>query len=199
MVIGIVGKSGAGKSAAGKYFQKHGFLHIDGDRVAREVVQKGKPALAVLTAAFGEEILLADGELDRKKLGSVVFSSPEKLEKLNQITHPFILAEFGRLIAKSSKPVVIDAAALIESGFTDQCDAVIFIRSSRENRLSRILMRDKIDEETANRRIDAQKEDSFYESHATYMIDNDGSPEALEAKLTAVLNEITAGVNEKKL
>ncbi|MDP4153492.1 MAG: dephospho-CoA kinase, partial [Bacillota bacterium] len=146
-VVGITGKSGAGKSRACSYIEQKGYPVIDGDRIAHEELKENNSLQNELIEAFGGKIV-KNGELDRKALGSIVFSDDEKLKLLNRISHKYILEHFDRLKEKYQeqgfKAVFIDAAALIESGYP--CDAMVFIKADKEFRKSRILDRDNIKE-----------------------------------------------------
>ena len=119
-VIGLTGGSGSGKTAIASLLQKKGIDIIDADIIAREIVKKGEPALDEIVEEFGGDILLSSGELDRKKLGSIVFTNKEKLKNLNKITHKYITKIIMQNLSKhASEIVVIDAALLKESGLID--------------------------------------------------------------------------------
>lgn len=175
-IFGLTGKTGAGKSTVASYLKEKGWFIIDGDVVAREIVLPGKPALKELVKAFGEDIILSDGELDRKALARKAFCNREKTELLNSITHPFIKERFEELINEARKKgfmkVIIDAAALLESDCKDLCQKIIVVHAPEEIRLERILERDKITKEQALIRINGQKEDEYYLSRADYIVRN---------------------------
>lgn len=190
-ILGLTGPSGAGKSEFAGFLSAYGIRHIDGDLLAREIVQKGKPALANLTEAFGKQILTTDGELDRKALAAVVFSDAEKLALLNQITHHYILAEAEKLAIEAEKEgvlaVCLDAAALIESGFTEKCDRVCVVLAPKEMRLARILQREPgLSPEEAKRRLNAQKPDDFYQQYAHDIVDNTGDLSSLRRRAAEI-------------
>ncbi len=177
-IFGLTGKTGAGKSTVAELLKEKGFFIIDGDVVAREIVLPGKPALAKLCESFGEEILLADGSLDRKELAKRAFCTPENTALLNEITHPFIKSRFEELINEASEKgferVIIDAAALLESDCKDLCQKIIVVHAPSDVRLERILSRDKITKEQALIRMNGQKDDEYYLSQADYVIRNYG-------------------------
>ena len=183
LVIGLTGKTGAGKSTVASYLKEKGCFVIDGDLVAREIVMPSSPALKELAEAFGKDIILEDGSLDRKALAQKAFSSAEGTALLNRITHPHIKARFEELLAKASKEgfavAVIDAAALLESDCKDLCEKIIVVHADEQIRLERILSRDRITYEQAMTRINGQKDDNYYLRQADIVIFNNTDNEAL--------------------
>ncbi len=175
-IIALTGKTGAGKSTVAEYLLQKGCYVIDGDKVAREITQKGKPALTALSDAFGNDILFTDGTLNRKALAKKAFACPDSTALLNSITHPYIKSEFCEKIAFAEKQgftvAVIDAAAILESDCKNLCQKVIVVHAPEEIRLERILSRDKIDTVAALQRIMAQKSDDYYLSRADVIINN---------------------------
>ncbi|MBR5134762.1 MAG: dephospho-CoA kinase [Clostridia bacterium] len=195
-IIGITGPTGAGKSTLTAAFAREGALIIDADRLAREVVQVGEPCLAALAEAFGDDILLADGSLDRAALAAKAFASPEKTALLNHITHPFVIERSHRLLDASTAAIaVIDAPLLFESGMDALCDETIAVVCAREERLSRIMARDGIDEARATTRMNAQPDDTFYLARATHTMRNEGDAAAFEATAEAVARQTAAEVS----
>lgn len=186
MILGLTGKTGAGKSTVAAYLKEKGCFIIDGDAVAREIVTPPSKALTELARVFGEDILLPDKSLDRKALAGKAFSSKENTDLLNSITHPHIKMRFEELIEKAENEgfttVVIDAAALLESDCRKLCRKIIVVHADEELRLKRILARDKITKQQALTRINAQREDSYYLNAADVVIRNDESS-SLEAEL----------------
>ena len=183
LVTGLTGKTGAGKSTVASYLKEKGCFVIDGDLVAREIVMPSSPALKELAEAFGKDIILEDGSLDRKALAQKAFSSAEGTALLNRITHPHIKARFEELLAKASKEgfavAVIDAAALLESDCKDLCEKIIGVHADEQIRLERILSRDRITYEQAMTRINGQKDDNYYLRQADIVIFNNADNEAL--------------------
>lgn len=159
-VIGITGGSGCGKSYISAAIAKMGYPVIDCDKVAREVTKKGSECLLELCNFFGDGIL-KNGELDRQKLAGIVFYDSEKLRKLNEITHKYILENiYDRIKEEEKDTVIVDGAVLIESGFC--CDKMVGILADRAIRKSRIMLRDSLTPAQAEARISAQKSDDFY-------------------------------------
>ena len=188
-VWGLTGKSGSGKTTASKLLEKKGFYVVDGDVLARKTTEKGSPVLKKLADFFGEDILLPDGTLDRRKTAERAFSTPENTKKLNEITHGEIDRLFSIEIEKAKKAgyenCLFDAAALLESPSKERCDKIIVVTAPLEVRLKRILARDSITEQEALRRINAQKDDEYYFRHADILIRN-YPPFSLEEQLRKI-------------
>lgn len=182
-IIGLTGPTGAGKTCACDTFRKLGAGIINADAVSHKVTEKGKPVLAKLAEAFGEDILIG-GELDRKLLARRAFSAKESTELLNQIIFPFIKeqinAEISALEEFGFKVAVLDAPTLFESGCNSVCNVTLAILSNRDLRLNRILKRDSLSEDDAAVRMSAEKDAEFYKSRADFIIYNDGSEKELQ-------------------
>ena len=171
-VIGITGPTGAGKTTALEVLRDMGAEVVDCDALYYDLLRRDEPLRQALRDAFGE-IFLPDGELDRRKLGTLVFGDPAALARLNAIVYPAMGAAVGALLAASPAAVgVVDAINLMESGLGARCDWTVAITAPREVRLRRIMARDHIDEAYAARRIDAQKPDSYYRKHCTFLLEN---------------------------
>ena len=188
-VWGLTGKSGSGKTTASMLLEKKGFYVVDGDILARKATEKGSPVLKKLADFFGDDILLPDGTLDRRKTAERAFSTPENTKKLNEITHGEIDRLFSIEIEKAKKAgyenCLFDAAALLESPSKERCDKIIVVTAPLEVRLKRILARDSITEQEALRRINAQKDDEYYFRHADILIRN-YPPFSLEEQLRKI-------------
>ncbi len=175
-IYGLTGKTGAGKSTVAEKLSALGFYVIDGDKIARSITEKGKPAISLLANEFGCDIIESDGSLNRKLLASRAFKNKESTTKLNSITHPIIKAEFEseirKAIADGFAYAVIDAAALLESSCKDLCEKIIVVTAPEDVRLSRILERDGITKEQALTRMNAQFPDEYYSEKADILIRN---------------------------
>ncbi len=175
ITVGLTGKTGAGKSSVSRIFAEMGAAVIDGDKVAAGITSR-RDVLEKLCEAFGDDIIV-DGVLSKKTLARKAFSSPQNTALLNSVTHPAINAETQRLCNKyfeTHDVCVVDAAAIIESGFAEKCDVLITVSAPQSVRLERIMKRDGISEADALLRINAQKSDDWYESKSDYLIVNDG-------------------------
>jgi dephospho-CoA kinase len=185
-VIGLTGGIASGKSSVARILSEIGLPVIDADQLAREVVAKGSDGLREVTEAFGTAVLDSAGELDRAKLGEVVFHDPTARQKLNAITHPRI----GRLSAERigeaqsgpSPYVVYEAALLVETGAYRGLSALIVVAATDTLQLARSMARDGLDEAAARARLAAQLPLSAKVEVADYVIANDGDLEALRAE-----------------
>lgn len=172
-IVGITGGSGSGKTTVAKLFEKKNMYRIDADAVAREVVEKGSPALEKIKYEFGSGVICPDGTLNRKSLADIVFNDTQKLEKLNNITHGYIIERIEKLLLQCDcEWAIIDAAALFESGLDKKCDAVIAVIADTAVRKKRIMERDNLNEKSAAARIKAQKEAKFYVIDSDFVIVN---------------------------
>ncbi len=174
-LVGLTGKTGAGKSTVSELLKEKGAYIIDGDIVARKVLVDNFSLLNKLSKEFGEEILNPDRTLNRRALAKEAFSTPEKTEKLNSIMHPAIndyIFEEAEKAFFDYDVVIVDAAAIIESGFTEKSDYLIVVHAPVEIRKERIIKRDGLSEADAEVRINGQKEDDFYLSKADFVFNN---------------------------
>lgn len=186
-LFGITGGSGTGKTTVSDIFRELGFYVIDCDVISREVTKKGSPCLAKLAERFGSKILTEDGELDRRSLGAVVFSDAGSLCILNEITHKYILAEVFKAAEASDEVMIgIDGAVLFESGLSDSLECVVGVLSDRGERIKRIVARDGITCEAAEKRICSQKVDKFFIENCDYLIYNNNGKENLVEKVREV-------------
>ncbi len=173
-LIGLTGKTGAGKSTISNFLRENGAYIIDGDIVARQVLCDDKALLEKLCQVFGN-VLNSDGTLNRRGLAERAFSTPESTEKLNSVMHPVINEYIEREVEEAFEKynvVVVDAAAIIESGFTKKCHKVIVVTAPVDVRMRRIIARDNLSSEDALIRINGQKSDEFYEKEADVVIRN---------------------------
>lgn len=169
-LIGITGGSGCGKSHFSGRLRERGIPVIDCDLVSREIMAKDTPCAKEVCRYFGNEIL-ENGEINRRKLGNMVFADPEKLKKLNEITHKYILESiYNRMEKEESQVIMADGATLIESGI--KCDMIVGVLADKEIRKKRIMERDGLTEEEARLRISAQKDDSFYIENCDFVVYN---------------------------
>jgi dephospho-CoA kinase len=193
-IVGLTGQTGAGKSLVSTMLADRGYRVIDCDAVARQVVEKGKGCLLDLTIEFGTEILLPDGTLNRKALGAIVFSDKQKQKRLGQITYPYIQEEIFRLTEhyrQSGEAVVfLDAPTLIESGTDAYCDKIVSVIAPPEERFLRIVRRDNLTTEEAERRMNAQQADEFYTSRSDFVIRNTGDMTDLRVTMMEMLGNI---------
>jgi dephospho-CoA kinase len=172
-MIGIMGGIGSGKSTAAKIFSESGACVIDADQIGHEVLKR-EGIKDQLRAIWGNDIWTSDGEVDRKRLGQIVFENPSQMEKLSSIVHPPLLEELQRQICIAPGHMIIDAALLAEFGLTDNCEHLIFLDVSDETRLARCANRGW-DKEELQRREGFQTELGIKKNKAHIIIDNNGT------------------------
>ena len=193
-VIGLTGQSGAGKTTVSRVFAEEGFAVIDADIISRQVMEKGQPCLIELAEAFGCDIIREDGSLDRKLLGSIVFSDREKLRQLDGICYPYIIYKIIRRIDELSQQgcglIMLDAPTLFESNADDLCDLIISVTADEDIRLERIINRDNISADAAKKRFQSQYSENFFVSHSDFVIKNNKTSVILTAKAREVADKI---------
>lgn len=188
LIIGLTGPTGSGKSSASSEAQNQGFKVIDCDKLARVAVEKGTEGLVKLTQVFGDDILNPDGTLNRKVLAQKAFSSAENTKLLNETLLP-IIAKMVKAEA-TGEYVLLDAPTLFESGIDSICDSTIAVLADRDIRFERIMKRDNMDEDAANLRINAGKNEDFYKAKADYIIYNNNDEISFILKFREIINEI---------
>jgi dephospho-CoA kinase len=185
-LIGLTGGIASGKNAVADMLVARGAGLVDADQVSRQLVEPGSSMLAELAAAFGADIVAADGRLDRKALAARVFGQPEQVARLNALTHPAILAEMRRRAEHDGRQIVVFMAPLLfEAGGQDLVDEVWVVRADEEERIRRILARDRIAESEARARIAAQIAPRESARRADVIIENNGDLAATEAQVEA--------------
>lgn len=169
--VGLTGSIAVGKSFVCEVLREQGFAVLDADRTAREVVAKGSPGLAAVVREFGNDILTPSGDMDRKKVGSIVFADEEKRQKLNSIIHPLVIEAQDEWIRQQTADVaIIDAALMIESGGYKRFDKLIVVWCENDIQLQRLMARDGIDKAAAKQRIASQMPQDEKKAFADYLI-----------------------------
>jgi len=188
-VLGLTGGIGSGKSMVAQTFAELGAVVIDADQLAREVVEPGQPALQEIATAFGRDVLLSDGRLDRSKLAGIIFADPAERARLDAITHPRIRARMDQEIkARRSGPgvLIVDIPLLYESARTHSVERVIVVWVDPQTQLRRIRRRDGLSAEAARQRIAAQMPLDAKRARADHVIDNSGSREDTRRQVEAI-------------
>jgi dephospho-CoA kinase len=186
--IGLTGGIGAGKSAVSATFAKCGGIIVDGDVIAREVVEPATEGLKALVEAFGEDILQPDGSLDRPALAAKAFRDDDSRKKLNGIVHPLVGKRRAEIIASvpGDSVVVEDIPLLVESGMAPLFPLVVVVHADVEVRVRRLIEQRGMPEEDARARIAAQASDEQRRAVADIWLDNSGSPAELEQRALEV-------------
>lgn len=197
LLVGLTGGIASGKSLVSALFQELGALVIDADRLAREIVEPGRPAYREIVEAFGREILEPEGRVDRKRLGAEVFADPEKRRRLEEITHPRIQAlRQARLEALADQGydgiVIQDAALLIEVGAHQAVDRVVVVYVDEATQIKRLVVRDGLSEAEARQRIQSQMPLEEKARLADYVVDNRGTPEETRRQVEAIYRALQA-------
>lgn len=193
--VGLTGSIAVGKSFVLSVLKDLGCHVIDADALARAVVGPDTPGLRSVVQAFGEQILNANGELDRAKLGAIVFADETKRHQLNSILHPSIIAAQDRELRALEEQdpggiAVVDAALMIESGGYRRFDRLIVVHCSPEIQLQRLMKRDGLSREDAEKRISSQMPPCEKKKYADYLIDTSGSFETTRKQVEGVFGDL---------
>ena len=195
--IGITGPIGCGKSTIALWLgERQGVVVIDADRVARDVLDPGEPALEAVVARFGRELLRLDGSLDRAGLGRIVFGDPAALRDLEAIVHPAVRPRILQAIAdaedRGASAVVVEAIKLVEGGLAELCDEVWLVTCAPDEQRSRLIARGTSPED-ADQRIAAQGDlVERLSPVATRVLDASGSPAAVRVVAESALERARA-------
>lgn len=195
IVAGLTGGIATGKSTVSNFLSDAGARIIDADKIAREVVEQGKPAYEEIRAFFGEEILLPNGDIDRERLGDIIFNDSDKKKRLDAIVHPRVFERSAALIAEieASEPdavVILDIPLLLEANMDRDLAEVIVVYVPEELQLQRLIARDGIDEKAAMARIRSQMPIEEKRKRATLVIDNSGSRSACRQEALKALDRL---------
>ncbi|GIO04328.1 dephospho-CoA kinase [Brevibacillus reuszeri] len=194
MILGLTGGIATGKSTVTAMLRERGIPVIDADQIAREVVEPGKPAYEAIVRHFGRDILLEDGQLDRKKLGEVVFSDEAERQKLNAIVHPEVRRvmrqEAEAAEANGAQIVFMDIPLLYESKLQYLVEKIVVVYAPSDMQLARMMERDELDEEQAKKRLRAQFPIDQKKLEADFLIDNSQSREETQRQVEELLTVI---------
>ena len=200
--VGLTGSIGVGKTFVASVFIELGCHVLDADLTAREVVMPGTPGLQAITREFGEEILNTDGTLDRKRLGALVFADENRRQRLNHILHPFIIARQDEILREWAREDpqgigIVDAALMIESGGYKRFDKLIVVHCRPEVQLERLMLRDKLSREEAERRINSQMPQEEKQKFADYLIDTSDGFELTREQVLKVHQQLSTDYTDK--
>ncbi|CAM3488463.1 dephospho-CoA kinase [Brevibacillus invocatus] len=194
MILGLTGGIATGKSTVTGMLRERGIPVIDADQIAREVVEPGKPAYDAIVGHFGRDILLEDGQIDRKKLGEIVFSDESERQKLNAIVHPEVrrvMREEAETAEKNGASIVfMDIPLLFESKLQYMVEKIVVVYAPAAMQLARMMERDELEEEQAQKRLRAQFPIDQKREEADFLIDNSRTREETERQVENMLAEI---------
>lgn len=197
MIIGLTGSIATGKSTVSRMLKEKGYPIVDADEISRLVVEPGSPVLTSIAEAFGTDVLLSDGSLNREKLGSLIFNDKDKREKLNGIIHPAVRAEMIRQkeewLEKEANTIIMDIPLLFESKLHSYVDKIIVVSAAPAIQRERLMARNGYSAEEADARINSQLPIAEKENGADAVIDNNGTLKETENQLNILLREWNAG------
>lgn len=188
MILGITGGSGCGKTTLLAQVESLGGLVLDCDEIYHSLLSTDEALLGSIENRFPGTV--EHGKLQRKKLGATVFSNAEALQDLNRITHAAVKREVLRLLEGKPALAAIDAIALFEGGLGELCDLTVAVTAPREDRVLRLMARDGIPREYAEKRLDAQHSDAWFRERCDYVLENTGNLPDFLAECLAFLRSI---------
>ena len=192
-IIGLTGGIATGKSTVSKMFQEKGIPVLDADIIAHEVMGKGTPVFKQIVETFGESVVLPNGELDRRKLGEIVFNDSYLREQLNRIVHPAVkdvMLERIRRIDPQVPLVILDVPLLFESGFDSICEQTIVVYTDEKTQLERLKHRNRLSTEDALKRIHAQMPLAEKIKRADVIIDNSRTIDETQKQVSEFIHRI---------
>lgn len=191
-IIGLTGGIASGKTTVSDDLKKRGYTVLDADAYSRKTTAKNGPAIPAIKKAFGNDIVNAEGELDRKKLGNIIFNDADKRRELNDIVHPLIREMMNSDEQKFIKEghVFLDIPLLFENGLNERCDVVVTVFVDRDTQLKRLTARNNLTIEEAEARINSQMPLTEKVSRSDYRLDNNGNLDALYEQIDRLLEEL---------
>jgi dephospho-CoA kinase len=194
VIVGLTGGIASGKSTVSRMLVERGAALVDCDVLAHAALERGQAAYHEVVAAFGRELLLPNGEIDRSRLGGIVFSDADARRRLEEIVHPAVLRMARQQIdahQADGRPVIIlDAPLLIEAGLLEWVDKVIVVFVDEKVEMERLMARNRLESDEARRRIASQMPLSAKVKLADYIIDNGGGLDATRAQVDRVWEDI---------
>lgn len=195
-IIGITGRSGCGKSTVTKLYAAKGYPCVDADLVAREVLQPGSPCIVQLQNVFGSDIVEESGLVRRRLLADRAFATKEGTKALTAITHPEIFRRIDERLNRArqsgAKLAFVDGAVIVGTAFEPRCDGILLVAAPYAQSVARICARDGISPEMARRRLDAQMPESALRAAASWVLENDSTPQRLCERALVLLTKLEA-------
>ena len=190
-VVGLTGPMGAGKSTVAAMLRELGARALDADAIARDEQSRGTTGYSAIVQQFGTEVLGEDTEIDRLKLGDIVFADPRRLEQLEKILHPRVVARIlqARKMLPAEQTLVVEAIKLLETSLRSVCDRIWVVLAPRDQLLSRLAQRGMSDAGVAAR-LSAQASENEFRRAADVLIENNGDRDALRAAVAAAWSNV---------
>ena len=181
MVIGVTGNSGSGKSEISKILSnKINAKIIDADKVVKELYTPGQEYYNKILELFGNKVLEKNNKLNRNKIAEIIYNNESEREKLNNLTHKYVVDEIKKRVKKEKNiNIIIDAPLLFESKLDEICDITVAVLAEKSLKINRICTRDNIEQKIAISRLAIQKEDSYYQKKADYIVTNNGKKDEI--------------------
>lgn len=191
-IIGLTGGIASGKTTVSDYLKERGYTVLDADAYSRKTTAKNGPAIPAIKQAFGDDIVNTSGELDRKKLGSIIFNDADKRRELNEIVHPLIREMMNADEKKFIKEghVFLDIPLLFENGLNERCDFVVTVFVDRDTQIKRLTARNDLTVEEAEARINSQMPLTEKVRMSEYHLDNNGNLEELYEQIDRFTEEL---------
>ncbi len=181
MVIGVTGNSGSGKSEISKILSnKINAKIIDADKVVKELYTLGQEYYNKILELFGNKVLEKNNKLNRNKIAEIIYNNESEREKLNNLTYKYVVDEIKKRVKKEKNiNIIIDAPLLFESKLDEICDITVAVLAEKSLKINRICTRDNIEQKIAISRLAIQKEDSYYQKKADYIVTNNGKKDEI--------------------
>lgn len=181
MVIGVTGNSGSGKSEISKILSnKINAKIIDADKVVKELYTPGQEYYNKILELFGNKVLENNNKLNRNKIAEIIYNNESEREKLNNLTYKYVVDEIKKRVKKEKNiNIIIDAPLLFESKLDEICDITVAVLAEKSLKINRICTRDNIEQKIAISRLAIQKEDSYYQKKADYIVTNNGKKDEI--------------------
>jgi dephospho-CoA kinase len=192
-VVGLTGPIGAGKTTVAAMLRELGARVLDADAIARDEQSRGTTGYSAIVQQFGTEVLGPDKEIDRRKLGDIVFADPRRLEQLERILHPRVIARIleARKMLGDDQVLVVEAIKLVETSLRNACDRIWVVVASRDRLVERVAARG-MSEAGVAARLAAQASEAELRRAADVVIENDGDRDALRAAVAVAWSEVRA-------
>jgi len=193
--VGLTGSIAVGKSFVLSVLAELGCVTFDADKIAHSVMEPGREAYRDIVREFGPTVLAGDGLIDRAKLGAIVFKDAERRKRLNEIVHPRVIQEQNHLLGEAERAApdqiaIVDAALMIESGGYRRFDKLIVVYCDRETQIERLIGRNQITREDAERRVSAQMSSEEKRRYADYEINTSGTMDEARQRVIEVYAEL---------